>query len=658
MLINACASFDSSRGQLAPPSSVPSVSSNTTSNKSEPTPDIESKENTQVSEQISNTQESGIKQASTASKAKLQPSPEHTSTTPASNSDNEALTAPPYLISQIFDETVEPKEKFFVSGLLSSPDEDLFSSFALNNKLIDSASAEHNKQQNRNYEQYGFITPTDELEQKVNQELQLLRDRPSHNPDQGDLLDDIRKHFTLDLTLDNKRIQSQLRWYVNNPNYLDRTFKRSSRYLHHVVQEVKKRKLPMELALLPFVESAYDPFAYSHGRASGLWQFIPGTGKIYGLHQNWWYDGRRDVLASTQGALEYLSYLSRRFDGNWLHALASYNSGSGRVSKAIKRNKKLGKPQDFWSLKLPRETRAYVPKLLALAKIVKSPEKYNIQFPKIADKPYFETVQTGGQIDLAQAATLAGIDIKEIYKLNPGFNQWASAPMGPHRLLVPIESAKQFKAALTELPPEKRLNWTRYSIKRGDSLIRIAKKFNTTPALIKQVNQLRSNTIREKQKLLIPVASEGKAYYNLSQHNRLKRKQDKISGSQGSKKLRYKVRSGDTMWDISRAHKVGVRSLAKWNGMAPTDPIKPGQELIIWSLKDVGKASMPLPSFRDKRQMIRKIGYRVRKGDSLARIASKFSVTINDLVSWNKLNKKKYLQPGQKLTIYVDITAT
>lgn len=247
LLINACASFDSSRGQLAPPSSVPSVSSNTTSNKSEPTPDIESKENTQVSEQISNTQESGIKQASTASKAKLQPSPEHTSTTPASNSDNEALTAPPYLISQIFDETVEPKEKFFVSGLLSSPDEDLFSSFALNNKLIDSASAEHNKQQNRNYEQYGFITPTDELEQKVNQELQLLRDRPSHNPDQGDLLDDIRKHFTLDLTLDNKRIQSQLRWYVNNPNYLDRTFKRSSRYLHHVVQEVKKRKLPMEL---------------------------------------------------------------------------------------------------------------------------------------------------------------------------------------------------------------------------------------------------------------------------------------------------------------------------------------------------------------------------------------------------------------------------
>jgi membrane-bound lytic murein transglycosylase D len=414
----------------------------------------------------------------------------------------------------------------------------------------------------------------------------------------------------------------------------------------------------MELALLPFVESAYDPFAYSHGRASGLWQFIPGTGKMYGMHQNWWYDGRRDVLVSTKGALDYLSYLSKRFDGNWLHALASYNSGSGRVSKAIKRNKKKGKAHDFWSLKLPKETRAYVPKLLALAKIVKSPESYNITLPVIPDAPYFDVVSTGGQIDLAQAASLAGIDIKELYKLNPGFNQWASAPMGPHRLLIPIGNAEQFEKALTELPPEKRLNWTRYNIKSGDSLIRIAKKFNTTPDLIKQVNQLRSNLIRENQKLLIPVASESKGYYNLSQHNRLKRKQGKISGSSGSKKLVHTVKAGDTMWDLSLAHKVGVRSLAKWNGMAPTDPIRPGQELLIWSRKDIGKASPAIPTFRDKRQMIRKIGYRVRKGDSLARIANKFSVTIKDLVSWNKLNKKKYLQPGQKLTIYVDITNT
>ena len=513
------------------------------------------------------------------------------------------ISTPPYLAPHSIE--ISDTENLAINAptLLGGPSETVFSSLNLNYSLIDDTDFETRDKENstRSYEQYGFITPTEELEQEVNNELKILRDESVTPAGHNNLVDEIRKHFKLDLSLDNKRIRSQLNWYVNNPDYLDRTFKRSARYLYHVVQEVKKRNLPMEIALLPFVESAYDPFAYSHGRASGLWQFIPGTGKMYGMHQNWWYDGRRDVLASTTGALDYLTYLSNRFDGDWLHALASYNSGSGRVSKAIKRNKKKGKDYSFWSLKLPRETRAYVPKLLALAKIVKSPETYNIKLPAVADTPYFEVVPTEGQIDLAQAATLAGVDIKEIYKLNPGFNQWASAPMGPHRLLVPVENAQQFKNALLDLPPTKRLNWTRYTIKPGDSLIRIAKKFNTTPALIKEVNQLRSNLIRAKQKLLIPVAAQSKGYYNLSQHSRLKRKQDKLKGSQGSKKLIHTVRPGDTMWDLSIAHKVGVRSLAKWNGMAPTDPIKPGQKLVIWSRKELGKAKPAIPNFRDKK---------------------------------------------------------
>jgi membrane-bound lytic murein transglycosylase D len=265
-------------------------------------------------------------------------------------------------------------------------------------------------------------------------------------------------------------------------------------------------------------------------------------------------------------------------------------------------------------------------------------------------------VKTQAQIDLAQAASLAGVDINEIYKLNPGFNQWASAPLGPHRLLVPFANAASFAQKLKSLPPKKRLNWTRYSVKSGDSLIRIAKKFNTTPTLIKKINHLKSNMIRQKQKLLIPVASKGKSYYDLSQHNRLKTKQSKLSGSQGSKKISYKVKRGDTLWDLSRAHKVGVRSLAKWNGMAPTDPLRPGKTLLIWSKKASQQASTSPAPFIKKRNMIKRIGYRVRKGDSLARIASKFNVSIKQLLSWNKLSKKKYLQPGQKLTIYVDLT--
>ena len=229
-------------------------------------------------------------------------------------------------------------------------------------------------------EHYPLLTKTLETDSKP--------DTSDATLDAPDLWMRMRKGFQLDLELKNPRIESQLNWYVKNPRYIERTFGRAQRYLHHIVQAIEEHGLPLELALLPVVESAFDPFAYSHGRASGLWQFIPGTGKMYGLHQNWWYDGRRDVLASTQAAIDYMSYLSRRFDGNWLYALASYNSGSGRVSKAIRNNKKRGKAVDFWSLKLPRETRAYVPKLIAIAKLVANPEKYNITLPHIPDDSY------------------------------------------------------------------------------------------------------------------------------------------------------------------------------------------------------------------------------------------------------------------------------
>ncbi len=511
------------------------------------------------------------------------------------------------------------------------------------------------------YSEYGFITPTDSLENLINNELQSLRhsNEPKSNATDPMLFDRIRRGFSLDLTIDNPRIASQLNWYAGNQNYLDRTFSRASRYLHYIVDQLEKHGMPLELALLPLVESAYDPFAYSHGRASGLWQFIPGTGKMYGLHQNWWYDGRRDVIASTQAAIDYLTYLNKRFDGNWLHALAAYNSGSGRVSQAIRKNKKKGKPTDFWSLHLPRETRAYVPKLIAIAKIVSNPEHYGVSLKAITDKPYFEIVDIRSQLDLAQAATMAEVDIQEIYRLNPGLNQWATPPLGPHTLLVPATNAKVFKQHIADLSDKERLTWQRYTVKPGDSLIKIAKRFNTTPSVIKEVNHLRSTMIRARQKLLIPIASKGKQFYGLSETNRLESKQARIKGPKGSIRVEHIVQTGDTMWDLALAHKVGVRALAKWNGMAPTDVLKPGKQLVIWSkaeLSDKLSSAVSRPPFSQKRNMIKQVGYRVRKGDSLARIASRFSVRIQDLINWNNLDKHKYLQPGQKLTIFVDIT--
>ncbi|WP_156498931.1 LysM peptidoglycan-binding domain-containing protein, partial [Oleiphilus sp. HI0079] len=252
----------------------------------------------------------------------------------------------------------------------------------------------------------------------------------------------------------------------------------------------------------------------------------------------------------------------------------------GRVARSIRRNLKAGKPTDFWSLKLPRETRAYVPKLLAISKIVADPAKYNITLKSIPNQPYFDVVKLDSQIDLAQAANIAELDIEEIYQLNPGLNQWATPPSGPFRLLMPVTKSEQFEQRLASIPKSERLTWDSYKVKKGDALARIARKFHTTPSLIAQVNKLRGNRIYEGQELLIPVASQNKRFYNLSEQNRIASVQTKVQGKNGASKVFYTVKAGDTFWDISRAHKVGIRQLAKWNSMAPGDVLRPGKQLL------------------------------------------------------------------------------
>lgn len=459
----------------------------------------------------------------------------------------------------------------------------------------------------------------------------------------------IRLGYQLDLSMDNPRIQAEFNWYVRNPGYMQRVSQRAERYLFYVTEQLEQRELPLELALLPIVESAFDPFAYSHGRAAGMWQFIPGTARIYKMDINWWYDGRRDVVASTEGALNYLSKLNQYYDGDWMLALAAYNSGRGNVNKAIRKNQKRGRPTDFWSLDLPRETRAYVPRLLALAKLVDNPLRYGIDLYPIENAPYFAIVDTGSQIDLAEAAKMADIDIEEMYLLNPGFNKWATAPEGPHRLLVPVDNSEVFKQQLADLPMEKRLHWTRYTVRSGDSLLLLAKRFNTDVSTIKSVNRLRGNTIVAGKALLIPIPSQTGQHYSLSAEQRLATIQNRSRGSD-RKQVFHTVQSGDSLWTISRKYGVKVSQLAKWNGMAPRDMLKPGQKLSVWTRKPVQVASAG-----QRQSVVRKVGYRVRNGDSLARIAGKFNVSISDIIKWNAVNPDKYLQPGQHLTLYVDI---
>ncbi|MFQ5983000.1 MAG: transglycosylase SLT domain-containing protein, partial [Woeseiaceae bacterium] len=270
-------------------------------------------------------------------------------------------------------------------------------------------------------------------------------------PPPNDLLKRLRDGFSFESVI-NRRVQAELNWLMRHPDYVDRVFKRAQRFLPYIADEIEKRGLPLELALLPIVESGYDPFAYSHGRAAGLWQIIPGTARRHGIRQNWWYDGRRDVVDSTNGALKYLTRLHDMFDGDWLLAVASYNSGEGNVLKAVKRNRKKGRPTDFWNLKLSRETSSYVPRLLAVVELVRNPAEYGIALPSLIDESQFVVAETGGQLDLALASELAGIELDTLYAFNAGFNRWSTDPAGPHRLLLPVDVADSFDEALATVP--------------------------------------------------------------------------------------------------------------------------------------------------------------------------------------------------------------
>ncbi|MCK7459975.1 lytic transglycosylase [Idiomarina aminovorans] len=464
---------------------------------------------------------------------------------------------------------------------------------------------------------------------------------------QDDLWVRIRQQLRFEVP-DVPRVQSQRNWYVSHPEYLDRVAKRAEPYLHIIVEELEKREMPIDLALLPIVESAFDPFAYSHGSASGVWQFIPGTARRYGLDINWWYDGRRDVFAATHAALDYLQALHRYFDGNWMHALAAYNSGEGRVAAAIRKNERLNKPTDFWNLSLPRETRAYVPKLLALSEILANSEEYGIAWYPIENQPKLDVVETPAQIDLALAADMADMPLDLLHQYNSGYNRWATAPNGPHRLLLPNQNAEKFKQALSETEPKDWLSWTRHKVKSGESLLTISNKYNTSVDVIQQVNDISSHIIRAGDHLLIPVATLNIENYKLSKDQRREDRQDQ---KRSGKRLEHVVQSGDTLWDLSRAYSVNLRDLARWNSMAPGDYLRPGQELVVWT---EAKPSSAVQSSINS--IMRNIRYRVRSGDSLARIADKFNVTIRQIEQWNNIQRNRYLQPGQMLKLKVDVT--
>jgi len=451
--------------------------------------------------------------------------------------------------------------------------------------------------------------------------------------------------------VDNARVKAELKWFLDHPGYLQRVMERARPILPFVLDELERRNLPSELALLPIVESAYQAFAYSHGRASGMWQIIPSTGRFLGLKQNWWYDGRRDIIESTHAAISYLDSLAQQFDGDWELALAAYNAGPGKIRSAVRYNRKKKRQTDFWHLtKIRKETRSYVPKMFALRELFAKPEKYQLDLVPVTNQVSYEVVELDGQIDLALAAELAGISINELYQLNPAFNRWATAPKGPHRLLLPREKAEQFKIGVAQVPPSKRINWVRHKIKNGETLSHISRKYRSTVALIREVNSIRGNQIRAGKYLMVPTATKSLNTYTLSKNSRITSIQN--TNRTGNKRIHI-VRSGQSLWSISRNYGVTTQALAKWNGIAPIDTLSVGQKLVVWTRKGVSQTvsvNQTRPS-----NALHALRYTVRKGDSLYLIANRFNIRVADIKRWNRVGK--YLQPGQKLKLYVDITS-
>jgi len=388
----------------------------------------------------------------------------------------------------------------------------------------------------------------------------------------NNVIDRIRNGFGFP-ELDSKYVGDYEKWNSSHPTYLANLFKRSEPFLFHIVKEIEKRGLPMELALLPAIESAYKPNAVSRSKAVGLWQFIPSTGQSFGLTQDWWYDGRRDALLSTNAALDYLTNLNKRFNGDWFLTLAAYNAGQGTVSRAIRKNKRKGKKTNYQNLSLRSETRRYVPKIIALKNILNNPQAFDFELPVIANEPYFTVLPIQGQVDLQQFAKDSHIDHDLLRKLNAGFLRWASAPHGPQRLLIPIGDEEQLLAAQIAAQRVVEIDYQRHNISRGETLSGIADRYGVTVQALKTTNNLKSTSIRAGKQLLIPINAKNQAAISRQSSN---------SQTSVAQQVIHQVQRGDTLWAIARKYKVRVEELLAWNQLSQNSILKLDQPLILF----------------------------------------------------------------------------
>ncbi len=439
-----------------------------------------------------------------------------------------------------------------------------------------------------------------ELDHDIAEKIKLAEQRTRNRPDLTDdritsaipkvefydnVWDEMKQEFNL-AHLYYGQYDKYLTFYLKRQNHIEKVSERAQPYLYYIFNEIKKRDMPYEIAILPIIESGFRSHARSHQRAVGLWQFIPSTAEIFNLDRNWWYDGRKDVVKSTQAALDFLQDMHKRNNNDWLLALASYNAGIGNVYKAKKRYRKKHKNQPgikdykptYWDIQryLPKETQAYVPKLLAVSHIIEHSDLFKVDLVPVDNQAYFTQVHIDQQIALYQVAFASNVDAHTIKDLNPAYRRFATPPKGPHHILLPVDRAERLKSALKENNEFFKISWKKHKIKSGDSLSVIAKRYKTSSSAIRKLNSLKNSRIRAGKTLLIPVPAvpSQTALASLSK--------TKNTGSTELYGKTYTVKADDTIWKISRSTKIKQKDLFAWNKLSKNKAIKPGQKLALY----------------------------------------------------------------------------
>lgn len=433
-------------------------------------------------------------------------------------------------------------------------------------------------------------------------------------------------------------------WYASRPDYVKRMVARSQKYLYHIVEEVEKRGMPTEIALLPMVESAFNPQANSRSSASGLWQFVPATGKDFGLKQNWWVDNRRDITAATDAALTYLQKLHVMF-GTWDLALAAYNAGEGTVQRAIERNRKQGLPTDYASLSLPPETQNYVPKLQAVKNIMTNPEQYGLDIQPISNRPYFTKVTAPQQIDTRLAAQLAEITPEEFASLNPEYNRPVMTETGSvHEILLPVGAAQTFRDNLANYN-KPLVSWQTYHAKRGERMESIARKFGIGLAQLRDVNDLPTrNKLGISRSLLVP--GNGSSALAMDDHTAPAETARSEPAQTAKTSVRHIVKNNESMQSIAQRYGMSSKQLMAFNHLK-NSRLHTGQILL---LSAAPAEQLALSNKPPKRSAQKSAHYVVKRGDTLDSIARKFDVARDDLQRWNKINGS-HIMPGHIITV-------